>query len=277
MRDKSLPRGTGRPAAARRLLPWVAAIGLGIGPAAQAAATESSSSLQPRVRIETTAGAFVIELDAVRAPLTAESFLRYVRDGFYEGLLMHRVVANFVVQGGGYAPDYQPRATRAAIVNESGNGLSNARGSVGMARGETPHSATSQFYVNVQDNPGLNPLPSRWGYAVFGKVVEGMEVVDAMAYVATGERAGFADTPLQPIVIQRAVVVGESESVAGPAAPPPSEATSPETPVDTPPEAAPGEPGDATEGGQEGAETAGQAEDADASAPPGGGSTDSRP
>ena len=274
MRDKSLPRGTGRPAAARRLLPWVAAIGLGIGPAAQAAATESSSSLQPRVRIETTAGAFVIELDAVRAPLTAESFLRYVRDGFYEGLLVHRVVANFVVQGGGYAPDYQPRATRAAIVNESGNGLSNVRGSVGMARGETPHSATSQFYVNVQDNPGLNPLPSRWGYAVFGKVVEGMEVVDAMAYVATGERAGFADTPLQPIVIQRAVVVGEDE--APPTAASPAAETPEEAPPETPSEAPPGESGGAPEGQQEGAEAAQEAEDTAGSAPPEGGSAESR-
>jgi cyclophilin family peptidyl-prolyl cis-trans isomerase len=209
-------RGARRPAAARRLPCLLLALGLATSVPVTAGAQEASSSLQPRVRIETTAGAFVIELDAVRAPITAESFLRYVREGFYEGLLMHRVVANFVVQGGGYAPDYQPRETRAAIVNESGNGLSNVRGSVGMARGETPHSATSQFYVNVKDNPGLNPLPSRWGYTVFGKVVEGMDVIDAMAYVPTGERAGFADTPLQPIVIQRAVVVGEDGAAAAP-------------------------------------------------------------
>ena len=190
----------------------------------RAGAEATSSSLQPRVQVETTAGTFVIELDAVRAPLTTENFLRYVRDGFYSGLLMHRVIANFVVQGGGYTPDYQPRPTAAAIVNESGNGLSNSRGSVGMARGDTPHSGTSQFYVNVKDNPGLNPLPSRWGYTVFGRVVQGMEIIDAMAYVATGERAGFADTPLQPILIQRAFVVGEAS--AAPAAEASAAATS---------------------------------------------------
>jgi cyclophilin family peptidyl-prolyl cis-trans isomerase len=193
---------------------------LAAGLSGHAVAEATAPSLQPRVRIETTAGTFVIEVDAVRAPLTAENFLRYVRDGFYEGLLMHRVIANFVVQGGGYTPDYQPRETAAAIVNESGNGLSNARGGVGMARGDTPHSATSQFYVNVRDNPGLDPLPSRWGYAVFGQVVEGMDVVDRMAYVATGERAGFADTPLEPILIRRAVVVGEEGAGEAEATPP---------------------------------------------------------
>jgi cyclophilin family peptidyl-prolyl cis-trans isomerase len=229
-------RSARRPAAAARLPGFLLALGLAAWVPWTAGAQETASSLQPRVRIETTAGAFVIELDAVRAPITAESFLRYVREGFYEGLLMHRVVANFVVQGGGYTPDYQPRETRAAIVNESGNGLSNVRGSVGMARGETPHSATSQFYVNVKDNPGLNPLPSRWGYTVFGKVVEGMDVIDAMAYVPTGERSGFADTPLQPIVIQRAVVVGEE---GGGAAGAPD---TPEAATDAPPDGGTPEP-----------------------------------
>ncbi len=228
------PRGTVRPAATRTLLPLLAAFALATGLPAHAATGEAPSSLQPRVRIETSAGTFVIELDTVRAPITAESFLHYVREGFYEGLLMHRVIANFVVQGGGYTPDYQPRQTRAAIVNESGNGLSNVRGSVGMARGETPHSATSQFYVNVKDNPGLNPLPSRWGYTVFGKVVEGMDVIDGMAYVPTGERAGFADTPLDQIVIRRAFVVGE-ESAAGAAGAPAAGAEPPvEPPVSDP-------------------------------------------
>lgn len=183
-------------------LPWVAQ--------AQEPSGATSSSLEPRIRIETTAGNFVLELDTARAPITAENFLRYVRDGFYEGLMMHRVVANFVVQGGGFTPDFKQRPTAAAIVNESGNGLSNTRGSVGMSRGESPHSANSQFYINIKDNPGLNPLPSRWGYAVFGRVVEGMDVIDRIAYVRTGERDGFAETPLKPIVIQRAVIVGET-------------------------------------------------------------------
>ena len=273
MRETFPSRLTRRGVAARRLLPWLAAAGLAMGAAAQAAAAEPASSLQPRVRIETTAGAFVIELDAVRAPLTAESFLRYVRDGFYEGLLMHRVVANFVVQGGGYTPDYQPRATRAAIVNESGNGLSNVRGTVGMARGETPHSATSQFYVNVKDNPGLNPLPSRWGYTVFGKVVEGMEVVDAMAYVPTGERAGFTDTPLEPILIRRAIVVGEQDAVPAAEA---SAGTAP--PAEPPAEQPAGESGETIEGRPEGEGSPPDAEtlDAPSSPPPEGGAAESR-
>jgi cyclophilin family peptidyl-prolyl cis-trans isomerase len=218
---------------ARHIAARFAAFGLAACLSTAAGAEATSPSLQPRVRVETTAGAFVIELDAVRAPLTTENFLRYVRDGFYEGLLMHRVIANFVVQGGGYTPDYQPRPTSAAIVNESGNGLSNVRGSVGMARGDTPHSATSQFYVNVNDNPGLNPLPSRWGYAVFGRVVEGMDVIDAMAYVATGQRSGFADTPLQQILIRRAFVIGEGDN------PPPGEAPAPSAEPPAAPESPP--------------------------------------
>ena len=208
------------------------------------AVAQTSATLEPRVRIETTAGDFVIELDTARAPITAENFLRYVRDGFYDGLLMHRVVANFVVQGGGYDSSYQPRPTRAAIANESGNGLSNQRGSVGMARGESPHSATSQFYVNLKDNAGLNPLPSRWGYAVFGRVVEGMDVVDRIAYVATGERSGFGDTPLEPIVIRRASVVGEEPRVAVPAEreAPPAEAAPAAPPAGITPEPESGAP-----------------------------------
>jgi cyclophilin family peptidyl-prolyl cis-trans isomerase len=202
------------------------------------ASAQQASSLEPKVRFETSAGDFVVQLDTVRAPLTAENFLRYVRDGFYNGLILHRVVANFVVQGGGFLPDFKPRTTRASIPNESGNGLPNQRGSIGMARGESPHSATSQFYVNVKDNPGLNPLPSRWGFAVFGQVVEGMDVIDRVAYVPTGERAGFADTPLEPIVIRRASVVGETA--------PPSAAPEP-PPADTP---AAGEAGEAGETGQ---------------------------
>ena len=183
------------------------------------AAAQTSASLEPRVRIETAAGDFVVQLDTVRAPITAENFLRYVREGHYDGLIVHRVVPNFVVQTGGYDAKYAERPTRAAIPNESGNGLSNRRGSIGMARGESPHSATSQFYVNLKDNPGLNPLPSRWGYAVFGEVVEGMEVIDRIAYVPTGERGPFGtDAPLEAILVKRAWIIGEAR--AAPAAPP---------------------------------------------------------
>ena len=263
-------RDLSRRATPRRLLPALAALGPALCLSAVAGAETVSSSLQPRVRIETSGGAFVIEVDTARSPLTAENFLRYVRSGFYEGLLMHRVIANFVVQGGGYTPDYQPRETAAAIVNESGNGLSNDRGSVGMARGDSPHSATSQFYVNVKDTPGLNPLPSRWGYTVFGQVVEGMDVVDRLAYVATGERAGFADTPVDQIVIQRAFVVGEQDGTPAP------EPAATDVPAEAAPLADPS--GDAQPGGtMDGATPAGEASGAEASAPPEGGAATSQP
>ena len=172
------------------------------------AGAQTASSLAPRVRVETSQGAFVLELDTVRAPLSAENFLRYVRDGFYDGTVFHRVIANFVVQGGGYDASLAERKARATIPNESGNGLSNRRGTVGLAREESPHSGSSQFYVNLMDNTTLDPLPSRWGYAVFGRVVEGMEVVDRIAHMVTGTVAGFgADVPVERPIIQRAWVV----------------------------------------------------------------------
>ena len=159
-----------------------------------AAAAQPASSLAPRVRVETTEGDFVIELDAVRAPLTAENFLRYVRDGAYDGTVFHRVIPNFVVQGGGFDEKLAPRTARASIPNESGNGLSNRRGTVGLAREDSPHSGSAQFYFNLVDNLGLDPLPSRWGYAVFGRVVEGMEVIDRIAHLPTETVASFAPT-----------------------------------------------------------------------------------
>jgi cyclophilin family peptidyl-prolyl cis-trans isomerase len=156
-----------------------------------------------RVRIETSMGAFVVALDAARAPITVANFLEYVRAGHYDGTIFHRVVNNFVAQGGGYDENFVEKPTREKIVNESGNGLSNRRGTVGMARPADPHSATAQFYVNLTDNPMLDPQPSRWGYAVFGQVVDGMEVVDAIGGVATGEVGPFdRDAPLKPVVIQ---------------------------------------------------------------------------
>lgn len=206
-----------------------------------AASAQSSTSLNPRVRFETTAGPFVIELDAARAPLTAENFLRYVRDGFYDGLIVHRVVQNFVVQGGGYDTDYAERPARGPIANESGNGLANTRGTVGMARGDSPHSATSQFYVNLNDNLGLSPLLSRWGYAVFGRVVEGMEVLDRIAHVPTGAHGPFpSEAPLQQIVFTSVFVEGERPAAAAPAASAGSGAAGEaEAPAELPPEPAP--------------------------------------
>lgn len=172
------------------------------------AGAQTSTSLAPRVRVDTSQGSFVLELDTVRAPLSAENFLRYVRDGYYDGTVFHRVIANFVVQGGGYDPGLTERKARASIPNESGNGLSNRRGTVGLAREDTPHSGSSQFYINLMDNTGLDPLPSRWGYAVFGRVVEGMDVVDRIAHLPTETVATIgADVPIERPVVQRAWVI----------------------------------------------------------------------
>lgn len=161
-----------------------------------------------RVRFETTMGNFVIRVDPVRAPLTVEAFLRYVREGQYDGVVFHRVIANFVVQTGGYDSSYQPKSSHGTIVNESGNGLQNRRGTVGMARPEGgPHTATCQFFINLADNPDLNPLPTRWGYAVFGDVIEGMDVIDRIGNSATGAVGPFKEAaPLKPIVITKATI-----------------------------------------------------------------------
>jgi len=162
----------------------------------------------PKVQVETNMGKFVIELDAGRAPLTVANFLEYVRAGFYSGTLFHRVIANFVAQGGGFDEKYQPKPVRASIPNESGNGLSNRRGTVGLARSGDPHSGNSEFYLNIADNAGLDPQPSRWGYAVFGRVTQGMDVVDDIGQVATGEAGPLEkDAPLKPVIIIRIVEV----------------------------------------------------------------------
>jgi len=185
--------------------------GLALLCCASHALAQDSAASPVRVRFETTAGAFVIELDATRAPLSTANFTQYVRDGHYEGTIFHRVVSNFVIQGGGYTLDGTEKPTRPPIPNESGNGLSNRRGTVAMARVGDPHSASAQFYVNIVDNLSLDPSPSRWGYAVMGRVVEGMDVVDRIANVATGARGPFTeDAPLEPTVITRALVAGQA-------------------------------------------------------------------
>jgi cyclophilin family peptidyl-prolyl cis-trans isomerase len=161
-----------------------------------------------RVRVETSMGSFVMELTATRAPLSVANFLEYVRAGHYNGTIFHRVINNFVAQGGGYDEKLIEKPTRPAIANESGNGLSNRRGTVGMARTGEPHSANAQFYVNLADNAALDPQASRWGYTVFGQVVEGMDIVDAIGAVATGEVGPLErDAPLKSVVIQRIVEI----------------------------------------------------------------------
>lgn len=160
----------------------------------------------PRVRVETSLGKFVIELDPDRAPLTVANFLEYVRAGHYSGVIFHRVIANFIAQTGGFDEQNVEKPTREGIPNESGNGLSNRRGTVGLARTADPHSGNAQFYINLADNAGLDPQATRWGYAVFGHVVEGMNVVDDIGAVATGEVGPFErDAPLKPVVVIRIV------------------------------------------------------------------------
>lgn len=171
---------------------------------------EEIVSTDPRVNVVTSVGSFVIELDVDRAPLTVENFLAYAREGHYDGTVFHRVIQGFVAQAGGYTGDFQLKPTERMVVNEAGNGLSNLRGTVGLARTSDPHSGNAQFYVNLVDNLDLNPRPTRWGYAVFGTVVEGMEVVDEIGHVPTGANATFErNVPVQNIVIERVEVIGE--------------------------------------------------------------------
>jgi cyclophilin family peptidyl-prolyl cis-trans isomerase len=161
----------------------------------------------PRVRVETNQGSFVIELDAARAPITVKSFLEYVREGHYSGTIFHRVIANFIAQGGGYDEKRVEKPTREGIPNESGNGLSNRRGTIALARTGDPHSGTAQFYINLADNASLDPQPTRWGYTVFGRVVDGMRVIDDIGAVATGGSDEFENAPVKPIVILKMEVV----------------------------------------------------------------------
>ena len=168
-----------------------------------------------QVRVTTNLGAFTIELEDERAPLTVANFLRYVREGQYAGTIFHRVIPSFVVQGGGLTPDFASKKAREPIPNEAGNGLVNIRGTVGLARTGAPHSGDAQFYVNLADNSDLNPLPTRWGYAVFGRVIDGMDVVDRIGVVPTGPMGPLkADVPQRMVVIERADVVGETSSAA---------------------------------------------------------------
>ncbi len=163
----------------------------------------------PRVRLETTLGNIVLELDREHAPATVDNFLAYVNDDFYDGTIFHRVIDGFMIQGGGYTADFSRKKTRPPIKNEADNGLKNTRGSIAMARTSDPHSASAQFFINVADNAMLDhkaPDARGWGYAVFGRVAEGMDVVDKIRVQATGVQAGFRDAPKKTITITRAVV-----------------------------------------------------------------------
>ncbi|MEZ5480258.1 MAG: peptidylprolyl isomerase [Thiolinea sp.] len=164
----------------------------------------------PRVLIETSKGNITLELDAEKAPNTTSNFLSYVKVGFYDGTVFHRVIPNFMVQGGGMNPDMSEKTTKTPIQNEANNGLTNDRGTIAMARTNAPHSASSQFFINVADNGFLNfksETPQGWGYAVFGKVVDGMDVVDAIVEVKTGSHGPHQDVPVEPVVMNKVSVV----------------------------------------------------------------------
>ena len=162
------------------------------------------------IRMQTNHGAIVLELDAQKAPKTVANFLAYAKEGFYDGTIFHRVIAGFMIQGGGFSPGMKQKPTRATVENEAVNGLRNNRGTIAMARTNDPHSASSQFFINLVDSDFLNftaPTPRGWGYCVFGRVVEGMDVVDKIKAAATGTRAGHQDVPVDDVVIERVEVV----------------------------------------------------------------------
>ncbi len=174
-------------------------------------ATEKSMSDTPtKVKLTTSLGAVVIQLDTAKAPVTTANFIEYVKSGFYDGTIFHRVIKDFMAQGGGFDTGFEQKTTQAPIKNEADNGLKNKRGTLAMARTNDPHSATAQFFINYKDNSFLDftsATPSGWGYAVFGEVVEGMDVVDEMAKQPTGNRGMHQDVPKTDIVIEKAELV----------------------------------------------------------------------
>jgi peptidyl-prolyl cis-trans isomerase A (cyclophilin A) len=184
-------------------------------------ATPRAEEGPTQVKVTTNMGEFVIEVRADRSPITVANFLRYVREGFYTNTLIHRVIANFVIQGGGHdAASQKIKPTHENIFNESGNGLQNKRGAVGLARAEPPHSGNAQFYVNLVDNPDLDPVPTRWGYTVFGRIVQGMDVVDRIGETPTGATGPWkSDAPLKPVIIEKMEIVGAPASAATPPTP----------------------------------------------------------
>ena len=159
------------------------------------------------ITLKTSKGDIVLELDTENAPITSENFIQYVKDGFYDGTIFHRVINNFMIQGGGFEVGMSQKATRATIENEAKNGLSNTVGSIAMARTMDPHSASAQFFINVADNKFLDyPGQDGWGYCVFGKVTEGMDVVNAIKEVDTTTNMGHQDVPVEDIVIESATI-----------------------------------------------------------------------
>ncbi len=176
------------------------------GVAACEGASKGGGSANSGIVLQTSKGDIVIDFDPERAPITVENFRRYAREGFFDGTVFHRVIPGFVIQGGGFTADMAQKQTHAPIQNEASNGLQNARGTLSMARTNDPNSATSQFFINLKDNAALDPRGANAGYAVFAKVVQGMDVVDAIAAERTGNVSGHSDVPLQPVLIESATL-----------------------------------------------------------------------
>lgn len=174
--------------------------------------TFSALAANPMVEMKTNMGVIVIELNQDKAPKSVENFLQYVKDGFYAGTIFHRVIDGFMIQGGGFEADMKPKPTRAPIENEAKNGLKNEIGTLAMARTPNPHSASAQFFINLVENRGLD-YPSRdgWGYAVFGKVTQGMEVVQKIAKVKTGNAGGHQNVPSEPVLIESVRLLPETK------------------------------------------------------------------
>lgn len=196
-----------------RLLVWVvffiASSLLSAAAFAQTNQQRETMSVKPQVTLETNMGTVVLELDAEKAPETVENFLGYVKDGFYDGTVFHRVIDGFMVQGGGFEPGLKQKPTKESITNEANNGLKNDRYTIAMARTSDPHSATAQFFINVADNDFLNfsaPTPNGWGYAVFGQVIAGTEVIDAIKGVKTGNQGMHQDVPVEDVLIEKATI-----------------------------------------------------------------------
>lgn len=192
----------------KSIAPTLAAFALSFAGLTGTTPAQTVSDAKPvKIVMETSKGTIEIELDAAKAPISAANFVNYVKKGFYDGLIFHRVIPNFMVQGGGFTPDMQQKPTDGNIENEAKNGLKNVKGTLAMARTSVPHSASSQFFINLKDNSFLDyPGQDGWGYCVFGKVTKGMEVVDAMATVATAQKGPHGDVPVEPIVIKSAKV-----------------------------------------------------------------------
>lgn len=180
-------------------------------PAHKALTAEPAPSAEyPQVKLETSLGDIIVRLDAKKAPITVSNFIQYVKSGHYDGVIFHRVIKDFMIQGGGMTPDMKEKRTLAPIRNEADNGLKNKKYTIAMARTPEPHSASAQFFINTKDNNFLDfkaQTPQGWGYAVFGEVIKGQNVVDRIEQVATGNKNGHQDVPLAPVVIQKAVVL----------------------------------------------------------------------